>query len=223
MPEPQLRRAADRYETVGDGVRTRHSFSYGDHYDPANVGLGPLVAVNTEHVEPGRGYEPHRHSDVEIVTWVLRGVLRHEDTAGPGGLVEPGTAQRLSAGEGVRHGEHNASATEPLVFVQMMLASQHGDAPEYAQVRVPDGPGLHETVPVHAPARLLVARPEPGADLAVPAATRTLVHVTRGRVRVEEQVLEPGDELRVHDGRALVLAAAEGGEPAEALVWLLGA
>lgn len=223
MPDVELRRAADRYETVGDGVRTRHSFSYGDHYDPANVGLGPLVAINTEHVEPGRGYEPHRHSDVEIVTWVLHGALRHEDTAGPGGLVEPGTAQRLSAGEGVRHGEHNASATEPLVFVQMMLASRHGDAPEYAQARVADGPGLHETVPVHAPARLLVARPEAGRVLAVPAATRTLVHVTRGRVRAGEHVLESGDEVRVHDGRALALEADEAGAQGEALVWLLEA
>lgn len=220
MPDLELRRAADRYETVGDGVRTRHSFSYGDHYDPTNVGLGPLVAINTEHVEPGRGYERHRHSDVEIVTWVLEGALRHEDTAGPGGVVEPGVAQRLSAGEGVLHGEHNASASEPLVFVQMMLASRHGDAPEYAQVRVPDGPGLHATVDVHAPARLLVARPDAGRPVDVPAAGRTLVHVTRGRLRVAGHVLGPGDEVRVHVGRELALTADES---AEALVWLLDA
>lgn len=220
MPDVELRRADARYETVGDGVRTRHSFSYGDHYDPANVGLGPLVAINTEHVEPGRGYAPHRHSDVEIVTWVLQGALRHEDTAGPGGVVEPGTAQRLSAGSGVLHGEHNASATEPLVFVQMMLASRHEDDPEYAQATVADGPGLHPAVDVHAPARLLVARLGAGDEVEVPAASRTLVHVTRGRVRHDADEFAPGDELRVHDGRALTLGADA---PAEALVWLLEA
>ncbi len=219
MPDGlEVRRAGDRYETVGDGVRTRHSFSYGDHYDPANVGFGALVALNTEHVEPGRGYAPHRHGDVEIVTWVLAGALRHEDTAGPGGVIEPGTAQRLSAGSGVRHGEHNASASEPLVFVQMMLASTHEDAPEYAQARVPDGPGLHETIDVRAPARLLVARPDAGQTVDVPPAARTLVHVTRGTVELAGERLGAGDELRAHDGRALALAA-DG--PAEALVWLL--
>lgn len=221
MPDVELRRAAERYETTGDGVRTRHSFSYGDHYDPDNVGFGPLVAINTEHVEPGRGYDPHRHADVEIVTWVLEGALRHEDTAGPGGVVTPGTAQRLSAGSGVLHGEHNASTTEPLVFVQMMLASRHWAAPEYAQSRVADGPGLHASVDVHAPARLLVARLAGGGDrVELPAATRTLVHVTRGSLRHGEDDLGPGDELRVRDGRALTLSAHD---RAEALVWLLEA
>lgn len=221
MPDAlEVRRAADRYLTEGDGVRTRHSFSYGAHYDPANVGFGPLVAINTEDVEPGRGYDPHRHSDVEIVTWVLDGVLRHEDTAGPGGLVRPGTAQRLSAGTGVRHGEHNASATEPLRFVQMMLASTYDGEPDYAQADVPDAPGLHPGIDVRAPARLLVARLGAGDRLDVPEAARTLVHVTRGRLGVAGEDLEPGDEIRVTGARPLALSAPAG---AEALVWLLDA
>jgi hypothetical protein len=99
-----------------------------------------------------------------------------------------------------------------------MLASRHEDAPEYAQARVADGPGLHPAVDVHAPARLLVARLGGGDALDVPSAARTLVHVTRGRVLLGDDELDPGDELRVPDGRQLVLRAPA---PAEALVWLL--
>ena len=70
---PDVRRAADRFRTVGDGVQTWHSFSYGAHYDPDRIRFGPVMAINTEHVEPGQGYEVHDHADVEIVTWVLAG------------------------------------------------------------------------------------------------------------------------------------------------------
>ena len=134
---PELRRAGQRFHTVGDGVETWHSFSYGAHYDPDQIGFGPIMAINTEHVAPGRGYDVHDHADVEIVTWVLEGVLRHEDSTGQSGDIRPGTAQRLSAGTGVRHSERNASDTEPLVFVQTMLRSSRDDAPEYAQADVP--------------------------------------------------------------------------------------
>ena len=79
---PEVRRADERFHTVGDGVQTWHSFSYGVHYDPDKIGFGPLMAINAEHVEPGRGYDVHHHADVEIVTWVLEGVLRHEDSTG---------------------------------------------------------------------------------------------------------------------------------------------
>jgi redox-sensitive bicupin YhaK (pirin superfamily) len=133
---PEVLRAAERFHTVGDGVETWHSFSYGAHYDPDRIAFGAVMAINTEHVAPGAGYDEHRHADVEIVTWVLSGALHHQDSTGESGLIRPGTAQRLSAGTGVRHAEHNASTDEPLVFVQMMLRSDHEDAPAYAQVDV---------------------------------------------------------------------------------------
>ena len=105
---------------------------------PTNIGFGPLIAINEERVAPGAGYDEHHHADVEIVTWVLEGVLAHEDSTGQRGRGRPGTAQRLSAGTGVQHAERNASRTEPLRFVQMMLASAHVDEPEYARSRCPN-------------------------------------------------------------------------------------
>ncbi|KQX73771.1 pirin family protein [Aeromicrobium sp. Root472D3] len=218
---PELRRAERRFHTVGDGVETWHSFSYGVHYDPEQIGFGPIMAINTEHVAPGRGYDVHEHADVEIVTWVLEGVLRHEDSTGQSGDVRPGTAQRLSAGTGVRHSERNGSDTEPLVFVQTMLRSSRDDAPEYAQVEVPGDTGvLVPTVDVHAPAEVFALRLAPRGRAAVPAAARVLVVVTSGTVVCGDLRAGEGDELRSADGLGLELASSRG---AAALVWLLHA
>jgi redox-sensitive bicupin YhaK (pirin superfamily) len=217
---PEIRRAADRFRTDGDGVSTWHSFSYGAHYDPDNVGFGPLIAINTERIDAGRGYELHHHADVEIVTWVLQGALRHEDGTGHRGIIRPGTAQRLSAGTGVQHSEQNASDHEPLVFVQMMLSSDHDGEPEYAQVDVDPQPGeLTPTVGVHTAAELFAAHLTTGQSVTVPAARRSLVHVTTGSVQLDGTTLTSGDEARLTDGGAYDLSAA--GNGGDVLVWQL--
>lgn len=216
---PDVRRAGDRFHTDGDGVSTWHSFSYGAHYDPDNVGFGPLIAINTERVEGGRGYDLHHHADVEIVTWVLEGALKHEDGTGHRGLVRPGTAQRLSAGTGVQHSEQNASTDEPLVFVQMMLASDHDAEPDYAQADVDPQPGeLTPTVDVRAAAELFVVRLGAGQSVTVPAARRSLVHVTSGSLGLDDTVLGAGDEARLTDRGEYDLRASSA---ATALIWQL--
>lgn len=214
-----VQRSSDRFVTETDGVTTLHSFSYGAHYDPDNIAFGPIIAINEESVRPGAGYDAHHHADVEIVTWVLDGVLAHEDTTGHRGLIEPGTAQRLSAGTGVQHAERNASPTEPLRFVQMMLASEHLREPEYASVDVHPEPGvLVPTVPVHAPAELLVLHLDGGQRVTVPAAARSLVHVTAGTINVGGELLDAGDQARTSDAAAYDLSASA---PADALIWQL--
>jgi redox-sensitive bicupin YhaK (pirin superfamily) len=217
---PDIRRANDRFRSDGDGISTWHSFSYGAHYDPDNVGFGPLIAINTERIDAGRGYELHHHADVEIVTWVLQGALQHQDGTGHRGIIRPGTAQRLSAGTGVQHSEQNASVDEPLVFVQMMLSSRHDAEPEYAQVEVDPQPGeLTPTVPVHAGAELFVVHLTAGQSVTVPAAPRSLAHVTTGSVQLGGTTLTSGDEARQLDGGAYDLSAA--GDGGEVLVWQL--
>jgi redox-sensitive bicupin YhaK (pirin superfamily) len=217
---PEIRRAEQRFHTAGDGVHTWHSFSYGVHYDPDQIGFGPIMAINTEHVAPGGGYDVHDHADVEIVTWVLEGVLRHEDSTGQSGDIRPGTAQRLSAGTGVRHSERNGSDDEPLVFVQMMLRSGHDGSPEYAQTEVEAVPGaLVPTVDVQAPAELFAVRLEAGQRVTVPASPRSLVLVTHGEVDVTGARLGVGDEARFAGADGYDLAADA---PARALVWQMG-
>jgi redox-sensitive bicupin YhaK (pirin superfamily) len=215
----EVRRADQRFHTVGDGVQTWHSFSYGVHYDPDQIRFGPVMAVNTEHVAPGGGYDVHAHADVEIVTWVLTGVLQHEDSTGQSGQIRPGTAQRLSAGSGVQHSERNASPDEPLVFVQMMLASDHDGPPEYAQVDVDAVPGrLTPTVAVASPATLLALRLEAGEPVTVPQAPRSLVVVTSGAIACDDTLLAAGDEARFTEHGEYDLRASA---PATALIWQL--
>ncbi|KAA1425537.1 pirin family protein [Mumia zhuanghuii] len=217
-------RADDRYATRRDGITTRHSFSYGDHYDPDNVAFGPLRAVNEERLEPGAGYDSHRHSDVEIVTWVLDGALAHEDSTGTRGVVRPGEVQHVSARAGVEHTERNASATEPLRFLQMMLAPSDGELadpdpgpPAYRQWDLQGARGylldvlrLRDGVTLHA------ALLDAGDVVALPEDGRLHLQVTRGRVVVEGRTLDVGDVLRATgDGPVRVTADTS----SEILAW----
>lgn len=214
----EIRRADQRFRTVAEGTETSHSFSYGAHYDPDNISFGPITAINTERIAPGAGYDTHRHSDVEIVTWVIDGLLAHQDSTGAGGQIPPGLAQRLSAGSGVEHTERNASSVEGLTFVQMMLRSNNEGDPEYAQAEVAtEIAGLYRTVDVHAPAELRVAVLGEGDVVEVPAAPRTLIHVTRGALLVDGDRLTPGDEMRTDEP----IGDLRAGTTTEALVWLL--
>ncbi|MGZ5410178.1 MAG: pirin family protein [Aeromicrobium sp.] len=221
--EVKVQRSDERFLTRGDGTATRHSFSYGVHYEPTNIGFGQLIAINEETVEPGQGYEHHHHADVEIVTWVLEGSLLHEDTAGHRGVITPGVAQRLSTGDGVQHSERNASKSKPLRFIQMMLRSDNTGEPSYEQVEVPSGTGeLVPTVSVlQHRARLLLARLDAGQMIHVPASACSYVHIAVGTVSAAEHLLRAGDALRLAGAGAYDLSAtaASGGEPAEVLIW----
>src|ERR1700677_4691312 len=135
----EIRRAADRAVTKTSWLNSRHSFSFGDQYDPANTHHGVLLVNNDDVVEPAGGFETHPHRDMEIVTWVLEGSLTHRDSAGNSGVVYPGLAQRMSAGTGISHSEKNASTTDPVRFVQMwVLPDTPGIEPGYQQHAIAD-------------------------------------------------------------------------------------
>ncbi len=130
----EVRRAAERAVTTTSWLKSRHSFSFGDHYDPANTHFGLPLVNNDDIVAPAGGFETHAHRDVEIVTWVLQGRLRHQDSAGNRGVIYPGLAQRMSAGSGILRSEMNDSATEPVRFVQMwVVPDETAIAPSYQQ------------------------------------------------------------------------------------------
>lgn len=228
-----VRRAADRFATPGEGLTSRHSFSFGAHYDPANVGFAVLVAHNDDVVEPGSGYDTHPHVDTEIVTWVLAGSLRHEDSEGRSGVVRPGLVQRLSAGRGVLHSERNDApgAVGPTRFVQMWLRpDDSGLEPDYALAPVDRLSGL---VPVASGVRgldaavrvnttgaaLHVARLARGEVVTAPDAARLHVFVAGGAVDVEGAGrLQDGDAARFTTEGGPRLTATE---PSEVLVWQL--
>ena len=233
-----MRRAADRFTTVAparpDGVAegwatTHHSFSFGEHYDPANVGFGPLVAFNDETVRAGEAYPEHTHVDVEIVSWVVSGTLRHADSAGHLGKAGTGTVQRLSAGAGVTHTE-GATDGADVRFVQTWVRPDEvGTPPAYALGAV--------DVTALATGWVAVASGEPGAlvdlrrrgttlwvtrfdaaeERLLPEAPSAFVLVARGSVEVDEVgALAEGDSLRLTRRAALRVVADA---PAELLVW----
>lgn len=228
----EVRRAADRFTTVAEGRSTAHSFSFGAHYDPGNVGHALLVAHNDDRLEPGHGYPLHEHRDVEVVTWVLEGSLVHEDSQGHAGVVRPGLVQTMSAGRGVAHSERNDAPGDgvPVRFVQMWLRPQQpGGAPRYDQGEVTLAPGrlvplVSGDARVDAPARirntqasLHGARLPAGRAVRLPDAPYLHVFVARGSVDLEGAgTLAEADAVRVSgEGGQLLTARAD----AEVLVW----
>jgi redox-sensitive bicupin YhaK (pirin superfamily) len=137
LPEPvfEVQRAAERASFDHGWLKTSHSFSFAEYYDPRNVNWGALRVFNDDRVAPGNGFPTHPHRDREIVTYVLEGHLQHRDSIGSNGVVGPGGVQYMSAGRGVRHSEYNHSGTDELHFLQMWVEPAHpGGAPLYGQL-----------------------------------------------------------------------------------------
>ena len=227
-PLLDVRRAASRPVTLAPGLVTAHAFSFGRHYDPQDVGHGLLLAHNDDRLAPGAGYEPHPHRDLEIVTWVLSGTLRHEDDAGGRADVGPGSVQVLSAGSGVVHSERNAGAG-PLHLVQAWIVPDRRDTPARHTVRSID-PAPGRLVPAasgrgHEGALALgsrgavlhVARLRPGQQVTLPDARSLHLALPVGRATLGGAgPLGPGDAVRLTGGGGQLLTATT---DAEALVW----
>lgn len=144
-----IQRAAERAYFDHGWLKTRHSFSFADYYDPLNINWGALRVLNDDVVEPGHGFGTHPHRDMEIITYVLEGHLEHRDSIGNHGIVGPGGAQFMSAGTGVRHSEYNHSQTEPLHFLQMwVVPGKLGVEPSYGQIEFKDADRLNQWLPV---------------------------------------------------------------------------
>jgi redox-sensitive bicupin YhaK (pirin superfamily) len=222
---------SDRSYDAAAGRVTRHSFSFGPHYDPANLGFGPLVCHNDDALDPsvlvGAGYPDHPHSELEIVTWVLEGALVHTDSTGERHVVEAGRAQVLSAGSGIRHSEIADPASGRCRFVQSWLVpTVPGAPPSYVLGEAPrSGSGLVDVaggngLPVGTRgARLLVARLSPGDAVSLPDDPRQHVFAATGSVSLAGSVLRAGDAVRLTDEPGHVVRASEA---TELLVWSFG-
>ena len=224
-----VRRARQRFVTELPGIVSRHSLSFGAHYDPANISFGLLLAHNEDVISAGHGFTAHPHRDLEIVTWVLAGELLHSDDQGHTALITPGTAQRVSAGRGIVHAERSSPAG-PVHLVQMWVRPQDaGQPPGYAQrdltaelvrgglVPVASGRG-HDALAIgQRDAVLWAARLAPGERLTLPEAPWVHLFVATGQLDLEQAgALAAGDAVRLSAaGGAAVVAK----EPAEILVW----
>ena len=231
----EIRRAAARAVTTTSWLHSKHSFSFGDRYDPTNTHHGVLLVNNDDVVQPGAGFDTHPHRDMEIVTWVLDGSLAHRDSAGNSGVVYPGLAQRMSAGTGILHSEKNDSTTDPVRFIQMWVAPDvSGIAPGYQQSEVADElldgrlatiasgmPGHDAAITIHnRSAALRGARLDSGESLELPAAPYLHLFVARGALTMQgadnDAELAEGDAVRFTTANGIRVMADQ---PSEILVW----
>lgn len=241
-PTVDVRRADERFATRFGWLDSKHSFSFGHHWDPGNTHHGLLLVNNDDIVTPGAGFETHPHRDMEIVTWVLQGSLVHQDSEGHAGVIYPGLAQRMSAGTGILHSEKNDAwrlgagdpHDEPVRFIQMwVLPDEAGIRPGYEQAEIDDellrgdlvtvASGRHEHRDEAAirianrHAALHAARLEVGQQVVVPDAPYVHLFVARGRVDLEGAgPLDEGDAVRLTGVGGQSLTAVE---PAEVLIW----
>ncbi|MES2580263.1 MAG: pirin family protein [Pseudomonadota bacterium] len=209
-------------------LQSNHSFSFGQFYNPDEIGFGPLLVINEDRVQPAKGFGTHGHNDMEIISYVLSGALEHKDSIGTGSVIRYGDVQRMSAGTGVRHSEFNHSSTERVHFLQIWIEPNvKGIPPSYEEkhfdtasktgnlrlIASPDG--KDGSVLIHQDARIYAAilgEPDQESNETVQhtlAEGRTgYVHVIRGQVDVNGIALKTGDALKITETSLIELTNA---------------
>ena len=223
----EIRKSEERGVAEHGWLSSRHSFSFGHYHDPRHTGFGPLLVINEDRVQPGRGFGEHGHRDMEILSYVLDGALEHKDSIGTGSVIRYGDVQRMSAGSGVVHSEFNHSHSEPVHFLQIWIEPNvQGIDPSYeekhfdsaskdGQLRlIASADGREESVLIHQDAALYAAIMNGDADIQHQLASDRCgyVHVARGSLTVNGVVLKAGDALKILNEDLITLGAATDAE-----------
>lgn len=219
-----LRPSSERGVADHGWLLAKHSFSFADYYDPAEMGWGVLRVINEDRIQAGAGFGRHGHRDIEIVTYILSGALEHQDSLGNGGVIRRGEVQRMTAGKGILHSEFNPSANEETHLLQIWIEpAQRGTPAGYEQqplpaeemlgrwrlVASPDGAAGSTTIGQDA--RLLASVLRPGDSLSHELANGRLgyVHVVRGRLHLNGHFLAGGDGAKIAAEKDLKFSAEE--------------
>jgi quercetin 2,3-dioxygenase len=222
-----IRRSNERGLSKFKWLDSRHTFSFGDYYDPRNMGFSDLRVINEDRVTSGAGFPTHSHRDMEIITYVLEGALAHKDSTGTTSVIKVGDVQRMSAGTGISHSEYNESQTEPVHFLQIWITpGEIGLKPGYEQrsfelqkntgmwllVAAPDG--RDGAVKVHQDTELSLAVLPKGEGItySLTPGRRAWLQVARGKVTLNGSALESGDGAAVNQENALQVKAIENAE-----------
>ena len=220
--EITLRRSSDRGLADHGWLRSRHTFSFADYYDPSHMGFRSLRVINDDVVAAGRGFPEHPHRDMEIFSYVLEGALAHRDSLGNERILTPGQIQLMSAGTGVRHGEFNPSATEPTHFLQIWIQPrEQGLKPSYTEwhpspqnaddpkVLVISTDGRDGSAVIQQDAEIYRILLEPGQSLQheVRPGRGIWLHIAEGSVVLNGITLETGDAAATEVSGFLTLTA----------------
>lgn len=231
-----IRPARDRGIANFGWLDSRHTFSFGEYYDPNHMGFASLRVINEDKVTPGQGFATHGHRDMEIISYVLSGGLEHKDSIGTGSVIRPGDVQRMSAGTGIRHSEYNASKTDPVHFLQIwILPEQNGIEPGYEQKHfeiaekqgqfrlVGSRDGRNGAITIHQDVDLYAAALSTGESVSYPLPPGRVawLQVARGAVQLNDQTLTAGDGAAIADETLITLQGAA--QDAEVLLFDLAA
>jgi redox-sensitive bicupin YhaK (pirin superfamily) len=231
----QIRKSADRGYADRDWLKSWHSFSFADYYDPRHMQFGALRVINEDIIAPGGGFPTHPHRDMEIITYLLEGELEHKDSMGNGSVIRPGEVQRMSAGTGVLHSEFNPSRDESSHLLQIWIVpDRSGHAPGYEQKRfavedkrgrlclVASDDGRDGSVTIHQDARLYSAflDEDERIEFALEPGRQCWLQVARGSLAVDGETLHQGDGAALQGDRHVVL---DSGRAAEILLFDLAA
>jgi redox-sensitive bicupin YhaK (pirin superfamily) len=227
----EIRRSDERGYADHGWLKSFHTFSFADYFDPEHVEFGPLRVINEDRVQAGQGFGTHGHRDMEIISYVLDGELAHKDSMGNGSTIRPGDVQRMSAGTGVRHSEFNPSTQRPVHFLQIWIQpNAPGLTPSYEEksfsdeekrgrLRIIASPDSADgSLHINQDARVYAGLFDgsESASLPIKGGRRVYVHVARGAVSANGVELTAGDALKVTDSSELVL---KDGSDAEVLVF----
>ena len=219
-----LRPSAERGYADHGWLKARHSFSFADYYDPAEMGWGVLRVINEDRVAPGTGFGRHGHRDMEIVTYILSGALEHKDSLGHGGVIQRGEVQRMSAGTGILHSEANPSADEETHLLQIWIEpARHGLPASYEQQMLPldemrggwrlvaSPDGAQGSTTIGQDARLWATLLAPGEriDYRLASGRLAYVQVVYGQLEMNGKKLNAGDGAKIADETELEFVAAE--------------
>jgi redox-sensitive bicupin YhaK (pirin superfamily) len=222
-----VRPAVQRGRFRLDWLDSRHSFSFGEYRDPAHMGFGALRVINDDRVAPGGGFGTHAHRDMEIITYPLAGALEHQDSLGTRSVIRPGEVQRMTAGTGVRHSEHNASQTEPVHFLQIwVIPERPGLEPGYEQKAFPAadrrdrlllvaaGDGREGAVTIHqdVDVRAALLAPDGRCSHAFATGRRGWLQVARGAVEADGIRLDEGDGAAIEEASLVTITGLEEAE-----------
>ncbi len=222
-----IRPSAERGVANFGWLDSRHSFSFGHYFDQRYMGHGPLRVINEDRVKPGRGFDTHGHSDMEIISYVLDGALEHNDSMGNGSMIRPGDVQRMTAGTGVRHSEYNASDSDDVHFLQIwILPEAQGLKPGYEQKAfgredklnqlrlVGARDGREGAVVIHRDVDLYASVLEAGREVShqIAADRKGWLQVARGRLLVNGERLDQGDGVALDGNDSLAIEAVDESE-----------
>jgi redox-sensitive bicupin YhaK (pirin superfamily) len=223
-----IRYAADRGKADFGWLQSRHTFSFGSYYDPAQMGFSALRVINDDRVAPGAGFDTHGHKDMEILSLVLSGKIAHKDSAGNTEILPAGEFQLMSAGRGIYHSEFNASEQDELTFLQIWLQpNQQGGEPGYQQkdfgqrdgltlILSPDGRDGSLTLRQDALLYQLLLPQAEQQTYSIAAGRKLYIHLISGELDVAGNQLQPGDGIKISNETALTLTA---GTTAKALIF----